>query len=270
MEYIPHLQAKDHIYGDNVLVVQKKRLEEKCNLHWHNFFEFDLILEGKGYQNFNGKEYPLEKGVGYILKPTDFHEMYVSTPLTFYNIMFNENALSDHFIETLLNTSEDILTTLTPPVFEHISYLTHILDTEFNENNPFKESCIHNLSETLLMMFMRACNLIPRGEYVAATPIKKSLLYIHTHFRENPTLSVVATVSGFSANYFSEIFHQHTGQTYKEYITNLKLNYAKHLLKQNKMTSTDVCFECGFSSLSNFLKAFKKQFGVTPQEYAHQ
>ena len=122
--------------------------------------------------------------------------------------------------------------------------------------------------ESLLFLFIRKSGSSYHQETSASTPITKALLYLHLHFRENPSLSHTANIAGFCPNYFSELFHKHMGCTYTEYLTTLKLNYAKRLLESCDITSTDVCFECGFSSLSNFLKVFKLHFGISPHQYA--
>lgn len=55
------------------------------------------------------------------------------------------------------------------------------------------------------------------------------------------------------------MFRKYTGKTYSEYLTELKLDYSKKLLLTTDLSITDICFSSGFSSVSNFLKAFKQK-----------
>lgn len=268
LNHIMRLDAKKHIDSEPMLKISKKRIEKEFPLHWHDFFEFDVIISGNGFQNFNGTKYPLKRGIAYILRPTDFHGLYANEPIEFYNIMFHESILSDEFTEMLLNMPEDILTFLNDDIFNKISFTAELLKDEYNHDFRFRNKYIKNLMESALFLFMREFKPVSRHDSESAIPIKKSLVYIHLHFRENPSLSLSAKISGFCPNYFSELFHKHTGCTYTEYLTRLKLNYAKRLLESCDITSTDVCFECGFTSLSNFLRAFKLNFGISPQKYA--
>jgi AraC-like DNA-binding protein len=268
LNHIIRLDAKKLIDTEPMLKISKKRIEKEFPLHWHDFFEFDIIISGNGFQNFNGKKYPLKKGIAYILRPTDFHGLYADEPIELYNIMFHESILSDEFTEMLLNMPEDILTFLNDDIFNKISFTAELLKDEYSHDFRFRNKYIKNLMESALFLFIREFKPVSRNDYTAAVPIKKSLVYIHLHFRENPPLSLSAKISGFCPNYFSELFHKHTGCTYTEYLTRLKLNYAKRLLESCDITSTDVCFECGFTSLSNFLRAFKLNFGISPQKYA--
>lgn len=266
-EHILHLTADNHIRNGAMLNVEKRHITENFPLHWHSFFEFELILDGEGYQNFNGDHVPLTEGTAHILRPTDFHDQHVVSELTVYNIMFHENILSDDFIESLLNIPGNILAKLEGEDLRNISFLISILDRECDSNSEFKDKCVKNLFETILMMFMRHIHPLPHNVSVSAMPMRKAILYMHMHFRENPSLKTTAKLTAFSENYFSEQFHKQTGLTYTEYLTRLKLAYARRLLEQSRLTSTDICFECGFSSLSNFLKIFKKHMGLSPQEY---
>ena len=54
------------------------------------------------------------------------------------------------------------------------------------------------------------------------------------------------------------------GKTYKEYMNALKLDYAKKLVVTSNAPVKEICFASGFNSLTNFLKAFKEHFGMSP------
>ena len=55
-----------------------------------------------------------------------------------------------------------------------------------------------------------------------------------------------------------------TGTSPMSYLAKLRLDYAQKMLLSTKLTVTEICFASGFTSLSNFLKAFKNRFGVSP------
>ncbi|MBP3361267.1 MAG: helix-turn-helix domain-containing protein [Clostridia bacterium] len=266
IDTIMHLDAKTHI--KDMLNISKKRIDKSFPLHWHDFFEIDIVLSGSGYQNLNGTEYPLKRGVMYILRPTDFHGLYADEPIEVYNIMFHENILSDEFIYMLLNQQGNIITKLPEDIFSRVSLTADMLHEEYIGNSDFKYKYMKNLMESIFFSFMREFKIVHGEETRYDTPMKRALMYIHMHFRENPSLKTVAEAAGFCPNYFSEMFHRHVGSTYTEYLIGLKLEYAGRLLENCDITSTDVCFECGFSSVSNFLKAFKQHFGVSPRRYA--
>ena len=97
--------------------------------------------------------------------------------------------------------------------------------------------------------------------------ITEALKYLHAEFLKSPTLEEVSAKCGFQQNYFCRKFKASTGKTYKEYLTDLKINYAKRLLKSGNFTTTELCYACGFNTVSSFLAQFKKATGETPKSY---
>ena len=96
--------------------------------------------------------------------------------------------------------------------------------------------------------------------------IQKAILYLEMHFKENISLPALAKEAGFNPTYFSELFRRTTGQSYKQRLTELRIRYAKMLLK-NGISISRACCESGFGSLSNFTAVFKQTYGITPRQY---
>ena len=58
-----------------------------------------------------------------------------------------------------------------------------------------------------------------------------------------------------------------TGKKYTDYITFLRMKYAKELLSKDKMPISDICEAIGYSSVSYFIRIFKEETGMTPAKY---
>jgi AraC-like DNA-binding protein len=83
------------------------------------------------------------------------------------------------------------------------------------------------------------------------------------------TLDGAARSAGLSRRRFTELFRQHTGQSWRERILELRLNYAAHLLRTSERSVTAIAFECGFEDLSHFHRRFKARFRTTPHAFRH-
>lgn len=98
--------------------------------------------------------------------------------------------------------------------------------------------------------------------------IMRAKEYIDKHYADqNTTLTTVAEVVCLSPNHFSTIFSQECKTTFIEYLTNVRIENAKRLIKSTDMKGYDIAYECGFSDPHYFSYIFKKNTGLTPREY---
>jgi AraC-like DNA-binding protein len=70
-----------------------------------------------------------------------------------------------------------------------------------------------------------------------------------------------------SASYFSEKFKQATGMNFVEYVARARIEKTRNLLQNPNLRISEIAFEVGFQSLSQFNRAFKKVVGQSPSEY---
>ncbi len=247
------------------LLVRRKHLGN-YELHWHDCFEIELILNGHATQRLNGVEYSLEKGDIYLLNPTDFHSV-TGNGAEVYNIMFSEGLMSDVLLQKILSVEHNMLFRLRESEFRSAAAIISRMLDEFEHGDAYSSVYIENLLECLFILFLRKCSIeVDREPHGDGAELRRSLLFVHGHFRENPSMAAAAAVSGFNKNYFSGLFHEATGKTYKEYLNTLKLEYSKKLLLSGSLTVTEICYASGFNSLTNFLRAFKAKYGVSPGE----
>lgn len=245
------------------LLIRKKHLHN-YDLHWHDCFEIELVLRGSAVQILNGERYEMSHGVIYMLNPTDFHSI-ETDGATVYNIMFSEEMLDETVLQKILSIDKNIIFRLNENEMNAAEFMISQMLYEFENNTAFSDAIIENLMECLFIMILRKCDL-ESDEYSPSEndAIRKSILYLHSHFRENPTLAQLAAVAGFNKNYFSGLFHATTGKTYKEYISSLKLEHAKKLALTSTLPVTEICYASGFNSLTNFLRVFKNEYGISP------
>lgn len=259
----PRLLIKERPESHEDFFIRKKKLHD-YELHWHDYFEIELVLSGTAIHELNGIKYHLLPGDIYLLNPTDFHSI-KSNDAEVYNIMFSESLLNDELLQKILSVENNLAFHLDEAEFHRVVALIEQILFESKSDDEYSADYIKNLLECLFIIFLRKCDFSAAPVAVSASAqIRKALLYIHGHFRENPSLETVSRLSGFNKNYFSTLFHKSTGKTYKEYITVLKLEHSKKLLLAGKLSISEICFASGFSSLPNFLRSFKSHFGVSP------
>lgn len=82
--------------------------------------------------------------------------------------------------------------------------------------------------------------------------------------QEDISLGDVARHSGCSEGHFSRLFHHATGFTFREYVTQVRVEHAKALLLSTARSVTEIAYESGFQSISQFHRVFQKVHGISP------
>lgn len=97
--------------------------------------------------------------------------------------------------------------------------------------------------------------------------IKKAIQYIAKNFADQITLEDVAGLVHLNPAYFSTIFKQSTGSSFKEYLNMVRVEESKRLLSNTDYSLIDIAIATGFENQSYFSKVFKKYTGLTPKQY---
>lgn len=92
--------------------------------------------------------------------------------------------------------------------------------------------------------------------------------YIAEHLSEEITLADLAKAAMFSPWYARRIFLEHTGLTPSDYIRRLRLRHSALRLRDEKVNVSDVAFDLGFGSVDGYTRAFAREFGCNPKQYA--
>ncbi|MCM3630732.1 response regulator transcription factor [Paenibacillus glycanilyticus] len=101
--------------------------------------------------------------------------------------------------------------------------------------------------------------------------IEAAIAYLESHY-EDEELSVkgVCKQVHMSVSYFSAAFKSHTGRTFVEYVTAIRMDKAKELLKFTSLRTYEIAARTGYSDAQYFSVLFKKHTGESPTDYRHR
>jgi AraC-like DNA-binding protein/mannose-6-phosphate isomerase-like protein (cupin superfamily) len=91
--------------------------------------------------------------------------------------------------------------------------------------------------------------------------------YVMKNFRDRISLDDVAAIANMSSTSFSRYFKIHANKTFSDFLTEIRIGYSCKLLTSQKMTVSQVCYDSGFNTLSNFNRQFKTVTHYSPLEY---
>jgi AraC-like DNA-binding protein len=107
----------------------------------------------------------------------------------------------------------------------------------------------------------------PQLDGQAAAVVDIVLEYVFSNHAGSVRMSEAAALVGMSEPTFSKYFKRATGQNFSDLVRKLRLVHARRLLERSDKAISDICFEVGFSNLSNFNRHFLNDAGETPRHY---
>ena len=123
------------------------------------------------------------------------------------------------------------------------------------------------LAKTDAYRLLSSDNYLASGSERNLQRVNQAVNYICEHYQENLSLEEVAAALDMQPTYFSRFFRQATGRRFVEFVNSLRINRACDRLAHSDMAITDICFEVGFTNISNFNRRFMSLKGMTPSDY---
>lgn len=243
------------------------------HLHKHSLYECFLVVNGELTHYINGKEYKLSTGSACLIRPNDFHLLSNTNPTNkpqqlFFFIQDKYMAeLLDvydaNLCETLLERKEPLHFNLNETEMNAIissARQIRIYDPTKIESNVLQTKILFN--KTLHVLFeqtLEQCNKYPNWLI--------NLLNVVNNPESVYTLTEITRMTGYSYSRFAYLFKKHVGISFKEYVTNVKMEYAKELLKNSELSILEISSLLGYDSLSHLYHIFKRLYGYTPNDY---
>jgi len=119
----------------------------------------------------------------------------------------------------------------------------------------------------ILSIFFKEFYFIDEQKNMPSSMLKAIKSIEENIYEENINISGLAKEVNVSVDYFSRLFKKTFGTTPKKYILNMKLERAAALLSSSDKSVTEVCYACGFSTISYFNNAFKEKYKTTPGKF---
>jgi len=256
---------RNKLSPESEILFEHKILSAPSTIHWHNFYEIDIVLSGTGKTTINGETYTFEEGFVFFMAPSDFHDFVFSEEIELFNIQFTEEGVPHEWLNYLIHTGNRFCQ-MKPACFENLKLLIKLFETS-EMNKKYLKTYHSRLLENILLLFLE-CIHDDKEASLTTEPelIREIVVYIHAHFTENPPLKELSRIFHVNENYLCSLFKKHLGQNYKTYLRVLKINHAKKLLLYTDMPITEIALNSGYNSQSGFNRDFQSIFHISPRE----
>ena len=98
--------------------------------------------------------------------------------------------------------------------------------------------------------------------------LKRLIGFVDENYMHKIRLSDFAEMEQCSMSYLSHFVKEATNMTFQEYVNSVRFNCARKLIAAGDRNMLDICMESGFSDYRYFVRAFRQQYGMTPEEYS--
>lgn len=244
---------------------------EGTTLHWHNFYEFFLITEGRCTHELNGAASEIGKGTLCMICPNELHQLrridnqnsiHMNICILPEKLEAACNALGLDFEALCKNGSA--ATALTNDELSFFISRARLIGKLISSSYESAASTICTTALELLSV-INTSRLIPKDEY----PEWFAAIIERINSPEFITCSAadVYRMGNFSPPVMIEYFKKYTGKTVSAYLKEKKFEYACQLLKSTQLTTLEISLQLGYYSLSHFNRVFKGFSGISPAAY---
>ena len=248
--------------------------------HNHDFYEIYYFVSGKVTYIIEGKSYRLKPGDILLIKNNELHKPIVEQGEKYERIVIwvnpdflKKNSTNDTDLSLCFETFSPGKTHIIRPDPDLSTKIKNILHNFENTcsssgygNNILKDIYLMELIVYINKAFLESLgNRVEEGvEY--NEKITNIIQYINDNLSSDLSLDMLASKFYISKYHLLREFKKYTGYTIYSYIRHKRLIMAKSLLKEG-LSVTEVYNRCGFGDYSNFIRSFKKSFGVPPKKY---
>jgi AraC-like DNA-binding protein len=279
---------KDFFENDENIFAGFFMEHREINMHSHEFWELSYVYEGRGTHHYeNGNTESIKEGEFIFMSPNVSHCIVSPPPEKGAWVRVCNILLTQEYIDLLsekLNTIHEVDEySLKKIISKNEPFCIHLKDDsgsvkrmimtiahEYKHFTDGSREIIQNVAESLLIYILRLYERRITNETVTTTKnemIDDLIKYIRYNFGSNITLEFLAAYAHLSPEYLSRYFKKCTGKKLSDFITETRIEKAKYRLRTSTQTINDICEYCGYRSISNFQKAFKKAVGMSAGEY---
>lgn len=250
-------------------------------LHHHDFYEVYLFLNGNVNYTIESRNYHLVPGDILLISPLELHQPRITQEKHPYEriVLWINKAFIEQFStpDTTLTHCFDAsvpghtnLLRLAPTPRQRIADMMDRLVTESNTNKYGADlAALGCLVQFLVELNRQALSCEQRHELTDKSgPIVTNVLnFINEHYNEELSLDLLASRFFVNKYHLSHEFNRLVGTSIYRYVIQKRLVIAKQMLADG-LPPTDVYQHCGFGDYSNFYRAFKGEYGISPKEFS--
>ncbi|MCI9518773.1 MAG: AraC family transcriptional regulator [Clostridia bacterium] len=247
-------------YTDGAKVWAGRYRNSRNTPHWHHDCELLYVECGKLDLIVGNLAFTADSGQAVFIESEQAHEMQALTPDTLVTMLIFDCELVKPFLKEA---------TLSHPLLSRDYGFTQLfekIETDLKNREPYFEYETAAVVQQLVIDIFRheKINQVKKSPPSRTVRLKALLAEIDEKYQYFD-LTSAASFIGMTPAYFSRLFHISVGMTFSKYLNRVRVEKAVEILKSGEdLSMTEVSLRCGFDSIRNFNRIFKKYTGHTP------
>ena len=250
------------------------------DFHEHEFFEVFFFQSGNVSYNIEGRIYQLRPGDILLTDNRDIHkpEIRPGKPYERYviwiqpNFLLRVNETGTDLSQCFTDASQRKYKLIRPEsdVTTHLKGICEKMLRSRDEDAFGSGTLAYIYLLEFLVYLNRAYFATPeeiRKDVTENEKINEVVAYINDNLTADLTLDQLAEACFISKSHLAHQFKTYTGLTLYQFIIKKRVTVARNMIREGASVM-DACMKCGFNDYSNFLKAFKREFGRSPKEFS--
>ena len=252
----------------------------------HDFWEFQCVDKGMAQVCTDDGPHILNRGQAIFHKPNEFHDLMAvgNTAPNIVVVSFTCHSPCMKFFENrIVNITDTERNLLGMLISEARRCISSPLDDPYlnimekRENALFGSQQLLRLYLEQILIYLIRRNMmtqlsVPISKFVDlktnSAPYNKILFYLEEHIRESLTIEDICHDNLIGRSQLQKLFREQSHCGVIELFSQMKIEFAKQLIRENEMNFTQISEFLGYSSIHYFSRQFKKIAGMTPSEYA--
>ncbi|MDC8004802.1 helix-turn-helix transcriptional regulator [Aureisphaera galaxeae] len=248
------------------------------NLHKVEFFIILLITEGQGYHTIDFTDYKCEKGTVVTIRKDQIHKFFRSDNVKGHLLLFTDEFLVSYLEKQENQKSMQLFNEflgvpkiqLSQSDFETVKNIVHRIDEEYFETMDVHSlsiirSELHILITQLYRIKSQSDQIIADKKYLPEFITFQNL--VENHVVRTTRVKDYADMMALSTKTLNTISRNIVNKSAKEFIDEICSKQIKRLLINTSHSIKEISFMMGFEETTNFYKYFKRQLGMTPEQF---
>jgi AraC-like DNA-binding protein/mannose-6-phosphate isomerase-like protein (cupin superfamily) len=248
--------------------------------HNHDFYEIYFFISGKVSYMIEGKFYSLKPGDIILINNKELHRPVIESGEIYERIVIwvnlgflEKHSSEDSKLSMCFDDSSKKRYNMLRPSGKMLKYIKSIISRlgEANVVAGYGSSVLKEVYLTELIVYLNKAYMETFQEDIEVDiayndKVSEIINYINDNINKTLSLEVLSAKYYISKYHLLREFKKYTGYTIYNYIYKKRLLNARDLLRKG-CSVTEVCQTCGFGDYSNFIRAFRKTFGISPKKF---